>query len=847
MFGTTPREFPRRHWREGLITMCMLASLAACGGDAGNATGTVDPGTLTGGLTVTVSGLPAGAGAAVTVTGPSGVPRTVTATETISALPAGTYTIAVAAVTAGADRYDASPASQTADVSAGLTAHASVDYSLATGALALSASGLPAGAAPMVLVTGPGAFSRSVAAGSTLAGLSPGTYHVAPAPLVVDDATYAPSAATFDVVVSASPVPTPASIPYLLASGSLVVSISGLPSGAVGQALVSGPDGFLRSVSSGDRLDNLAPGTYTISADPVMVGSDAFAPAEPLIVSVSPSPVPVSSSLHFVLASGRLTVSVAGLPSGASAGITVTGPGGYSRAVSQTQTLVGLTPGQYVVAADGVNSTSAVYGATPASQSVTVSASTTPVVANVSYAVSTGALTVAVNGLPQAVAAAISVSGPEGFSTTVTSATTLTGLKPGSYTLTAASAVAGTHRYDPTPTTRSVTVAAGATPSSTSFTYALTTGGIALTVSGLPSDVPATISVTGPGGYASTATGTTLLLGLTAGTYTVAAQLVQNGSASWSPHPASQTVTVTPSTSAIATTVNYVTATGSLTVTVNGLPIGVSASVAVTGPNGFNHAVSATSTISGLVQGMYTVTASVFSSGPTTYTPSAATQNVSVGGGATSAIIVTYSGSTPPPPPPPSSLNLTIDGMHIQQVVQTYTGTVPIVTGRNGLLRVFVKANAANSATPAVRVRFYNGATLTNTITINAPGSSVPQTISAVEPHVVVELPHSLGDAPARTADPRRCRPERNGGGVVGDRQQLSHIGNAGHDRRPHRSDLQRAPRPRPPERERPAGRRDRRQRVVVPRRDARDVSARRRRRRRARPLHHQRRYPQER
>jgi len=710
--------------------MCVLASLAACGGDAGNATGTQQPGKLTGDLTVTVSGLPGSTGAAITVTGPSGAARTVTATETINALTPGTYTIAANAVSAGDDRYDPSSASQVATVSAGVTAHASVSYSIGTGAISLSASGLPAGASAMVVVTGPAGFSRSAPAGSTIAGLAPGTYHIAPEAVVVTDATYAPVAQSFDVVVAPSPTPSPANIPYQLASGSIVVSFTGLPGSTTAHATVSGPGGFEQSVASGERLDNLAPGNYTITASPVMVGSDAFAPAAPTAVTVSPSAVPVNAALNFVLASGRLTVNVAGLPSGASAGITVTGPANYFRVVTQTQTIVGLTPGEYVVAAEGVNSISAIYGATPASQTVTVTASTTPAVASVSYAVSTGALTVAVNGLPQAVPAAISVTGPEGYSNTVTSATTLTGLKPGTYTLTAASAVAGTHRYDPTPTTRSVTVTAGATPSSTSFTYALVTGGIALTVTGLPGNVPAIVSVTGPGGYAESATGTTLLLGLNAGTYTVAAQPVTSGSASWSPNPTSQTVVIAPSTSAIATTVNYVTATGTLALTVNGVPIGVAASVTVTGPGGYSHSVSSSTTLTGLLQGTYTVTASVFSNSGTTYTPTAANQNVSVGGGATSAVAVNYSASTPPPPPPPATLNLTIDGMHIQQVVQTYTGTVPIVTGRNGLLRVFVKASTSNTATPAVRVRFYNGATLTNTITINAPGSSVPTTIT---------------------------------------------------------------------------------------------------------------------
>jgi len=80
---------------------------------------------------------------------------------------------------------------------------------------------------------------------------------------------------------------------------------------------------------------------------------------------------------------------------------------------------------------------------------------------------------------------------------------------------------------------------------------------------------------------------------------------------------------------------------------------------------------------------------------------------------------------------PPPSLDLTIDGMHLIQSTQTYAGTLPLVAGKDGLLRVFVKANVANTAQPKVRVRWYNaGGTLAQTWTIQAPASSVPTTVS---------------------------------------------------------------------------------------------------------------------
>lgn len=75
-------------------------------------------------------------------------------------------------------------------------------------------------------------------------------------------------------------------------------------------------------------------------------------------------------------------------------------------------------------------------------------------------------------------------------------------------------------------------------------------------------------------------------------------------------------------------------------------------------------------------------------------------------------------------------LDLSIDGFTITQASQAYDRSVPLVRGRAGFLRVFVKANQANSAAPQVRVRIYNVATLVSTYTLPAPGASVPTTVN---------------------------------------------------------------------------------------------------------------------
>jgi hypothetical protein len=166
-------------------------------------------------------------------------------------------------------------------------------------------------------------------------------------------------------------------------------------------------------------------------------------------------------------------------------------------------------------------------------------------------------------------------------------------------------------------------------------------------------------------------------------------------------------------TARVAFTVTCTATSGGLRVTVSGLPTGVSAAVAVTGPNSFSQTLTATRTLENLVPGTYGVSATQVVSGNTTYTPSVARPSVDVIAGATAAITVSYTGASN------ATLNLRIDGMYLTQSTQTYDPSVPLVSGRNGYLRVFVVANESNTARPAVRVRLSNPE---RTLMITAPG-----------------------------------------------------------------------------------------------------------------------------
>jgi hypothetical protein len=153
--------------RKPLLALILVA-LACDGGPSSLSTGN---------LTISVSGLPAGTPAAVTVTGPDGFNQSVSGTQTLSQLVSGTYTVAAGTVTVGPTVYSATPASQTVLVGSS-TGNASIVYASDVGSLALTINGLGTSGVAAVTVNGPGGYSQLVTATSTLTGLNPGTYAI---------------------------------------------------------------------------------------------------------------------------------------------------------------------------------------------------------------------------------------------------------------------------------------------------------------------------------------------------------------------------------------------------------------------------------------------------------------------------------------------------------------------------------------------------------------------------------------------------------------------------------------------------------------------------------------------
>ncbi len=345
--------------------------------------------------------------------------------------------------------------------------------------------------------------------------------------------------------------------------------------------------------------------------------------------------------------------------------------------------------------------------------------------ASVAYTVATGRLTVNVSGLAGGTNAAITVSGPGGYSQQLSAGTTLQNLTPGTYTIASANVTSGSTLFTASPASQTAAVTAGSTLSR-SVAYSGSGTSLALTVTGVPSGGSAAISVTGPAGYNQAVTATTTLSSLTSGTYTIASSSISHGGYTYTPTPASQTRSVTTGQQQTGS-VAYAASTGRLTVTVGGLPGGASAALSVTGPGGFSQAVTGTTTLGSLTPGTYTVAASNVSSGGTTYAPATASQTATVSAGSTATKTVTYAvnggaGGT--------DTDFTVEGAYVTQAIQNFDGTVPLVADRAALLRVFVTADAANTKQPTVRVRLYTAATNFRTFTINAPSGGVPTSVS---------------------------------------------------------------------------------------------------------------------
>ena len=713
-----------RRFSTRLALLCVLSVLSACSGGDSPAGPTAPPPPPTpapippGVLSLVVAGLPTGTNADITVAG-AGFTRAASGTVSWVDIPAGQHTITVRPVRAVDGTYTATPSAFIVTVVSGSTlTAATITYAPLPTALDLAIAGVPGGVDAPVTVSAPGGGDIAVTSSRLLTNANAGRWKVAAGTLLSGGFRYAASPAAIDTLVLYGDTAR-VTVRYNVSSGALAVALTGLPSALAGAVQVTGPEGFRRALTATATLTELTPGAYQVVASAVSAGGISYRPAADTVnVTVSASLIAAPATVVYAAQVGRVVITTSGLPADAAPALTLTGST-VARALSGPATLDSLPVGSYALSAGLLTVAGVRYMPVTATQNLAVTTGNTTTV-NVPFIVVPTVVEVPVSGLPNGTAANISLTAPNGDVSPVTATTRISPAASGRWRLTAGSVTSGGASYLPTPTSRDTSVTAGDTLR-LPVQYTITSGSIAVVVGGLPGGAAGSVTVTGPGGYSQNVTGTTTLTLLTPGSYTVSAANVSAAGTTYVPTPTSQSVAVVASLVAAPATVSYALATGAVTISTSGMPGGVTPTFSLTG-TGAPRSASGTGTVSSLEVGSWTITANTIVSGATTYTPAPSSQSVSITPNGTATASFAYTATV--------ATNYAITNVYLTQAIQRLDNSVTLVAGRDALLRVFVQANAANTARPDVRVRIYDGVSLLQTTTVTAPETSVRTAIA---------------------------------------------------------------------------------------------------------------------
>jgi hypothetical protein len=484
-------------------------------------------------------------------------------------------------------------------------------------------------------------------------------------------------------------------------------------------------------------VERLADGQHTVELSGI-AGNCAVGGQNPGSVSVASG---ATATLAFEITCSSATGSIQVVTTTSATGDAAIDPDGYSVSIdgqaalpigpNATLTVDQVADGQHTVELSGIAGNCGVGGQNPQSVSV-LSESTASLSFEITCSSGTGSIQVVTTtsgGGTDPDGFALLLDGTDRGSIGVSATSSLTGITAGSHSIGLTGLAGNCQISGDNP--RTVSVPAGGTVE-VAFAVACTPPGsatgnleIATVTSGPSQDANGyLISIDGGPGQPIATRATVTLANVAAIQHTVRLLGLESNCSVTGDNPLGVAVR-SGETARVSFAVTCAATVGSLVVTIAGLPAGVNAAVAVSGPNNFSQRVTQTRTLTGLTPGSYGVSAQGVTTGGTTYTASVSSPTVAVVAGASATVTVSYTGPIAP------TLNLRIQGLYLTQSTQTLTsnGTVPLVADRAGFLRVFVLANEDNNtATPTVRVRFRNGSS-TTTRTINAPGGSTPNTV----------------------------------------------------------------------------------------------------------------------
>ncbi len=560
---------------------------------------------------VVLSGLPATGTWTLTRT-PGGTTTSGTGTSTtISGLAAGTYTFTVtnaSGCTSPASAnviINAQPVTPTAPT-VGTITHPTC--TVATGSVTLN--GLPSSGTWTLTRTPGGTTTSGTGASTTISGLAAGTYT-----FTVTNSSGCTSSSSGNVVLNAQPstptIPSVGTISHptcFVATGSAV--LNGLPSTGT-WTLTRTPGGTATTgTGTSTTISGLAADTYTFtvtnssgctssSSANVVINAQPITPAAPTAGTVTHPTCTVATG----------SVVLSGLPSTGTWTLTRTPGGTITSGTGTSTTISGLAADAYtftVTNASGCTS-SASANVIINAQPVTPAAPTVGIITHPTCAVASGS--VVLNGLPASGTWTLTRN-PGGTITSGTgTSTTVSAVSSGTYTFTVTNASGCT-------SLASANVVINANPSIptppvvgaiTQPTCTVATGSVVL--SGLPATGTWTLTRT-PGGIITTGTGTSSTIsGLAAGTYTFTVAFEAGCTSAASGNVVINAQPVTPTAPAIGTITQPTCTVATGSVILNGLPP-TGTWTLTRAPGGTTATGSGISTtISGLIAGIYTFTA----------------------------------------------------------------------------------------------------------------------------------------------------------------------------------------------------------------------------------------------
>ena len=420
----------------------------------------------------------------------------------------------------------------------------------------------------------------------------------------------------------------------LLPPGSLEIVVAGLPQGVDSDITIAGPDDFSEAVSETVIFEDLADGTYEISAQPV--GDDPVFEPQP---SQSTVDVAAGDEVAVTIAYseeqdktgvGSVQVHVEGLPDGVEPNLTLKADFDQWDIPADGR-VDELQPSTYTVIADSVEHEGTVYEASDVDVEVVVDEVAE---VTVTYLADAGYLEIEVLGLPAGVEHAIDViADADGEVATVPQSGSLT-LKAGIYEVTPRDVTEGLVTFEAP--SMAVEIADGETESAT-VVYEPIPARLPVVVDGLPAGVNAAVELVGEDEVESV-TGSETIEDLPPGIYEVIVDDVVDGSTTYIGSGPSQVSVESGENDALEIAYSEEAAGGELIIEIAGDLDSGEADVDITGPE-FDESTTSNQTYSGLLAGEYDVVANDVIDGDIEYEGTGATVTVESGQSTTVSVV----------------------------------------------------------------------------------------------------------------------------------------------------------------------------------------------------------------